>query len=333
MDIKLKKRNIFKPVKSSRTMRIAKHTLPFILLISFFTSAISDDPVSPAIRGGNIITGFTGVVDIDVTSDGAGYCTGSMIGPNVLLTAAHCLAGGNESSGRRIFAIHYYDPQYGRQLVYDGPGNWIVDSNFDPINLSVEDNINSDIGIIHIDGNFDNTTYIDYLRIYAGADQPLRNILTAYGAGSYTYAGLSDDNLRRNWFKVESVQRDRIVVDTREFDGVCGGDSGGPLIYRLINSPIIPTITSVLSSGPAKEACSNNTEPNDNANYSRSNWDKLSTLMRDAGITCELFEVNEVSYRRCFKLPYIESVPYEGTVAQGTATATVITTIYDYLNN
>ena len=74
----------------------------------------------------HVAYGATGVVDFSYTIEGFPIsCTGSMIAPHVVLTAARCilplaLFGIREHE----MDIHYYDPKSGRRRVHEGPANW-----------------------------------------------------------------------------------------------------------------------------------------------------------------------------------------------------------------
>ena len=308
---------------------ITKTCLVYVILAVSVsvTFALDLDTKTQGIRGGNVITGFTGVVEF--TANGSG-CTANMISSNVLLTAAHCLVQNNALSGSTTFNIFYHDPGIGRRQVYNGMGNWIAHRDYDFNQEFSPGKANADIAVVTVNGVFNATTYEDYLRLYAGPKDTIKTRLSAYGAGLYTYSGKDDNNLRENWFNVEHVKNNHIVIDTRKYDGICEGDSGGPLIYEIPGEPTIPTITGVSSTSEqfihSEIVCSNNDWGVDDVFYSRTNWSKLESLMLAANISCELLTVNNINYRRCFKLPYIESVPYEGE-DRGVATAVVITTL------
>jgi hypothetical protein len=162
-----------------------------------------------AIRGGTVVPGALGIVDFFVGGgadvDTADYrCTGSMIAPNVVLTAAHCNAVSATDSN---VAIRYHDLDAGRRIIH--------------------------VALIIISGMFTNTDYHDYKRLYGDIDGPLKaSDLLQYGAGNFTYSERDENQLRQGWFDMESVDVNHIVVDNEENLNTCIGDSGGPGIKK-----------------------------------------------------------------------------------------------------
>jgi hypothetical protein len=273
------------------------------------------------LRGGDVITGATGVVDF---SSSAGSCTGSMIAPNVVLSAAHCFDNAGAKTvhdGNLKVTINYYDPALGRRQVYSGLADWHVYPTYDGAETpSGAGGANDDMSVIVIPGTFEGTNYHDYLRIYDDIDGPLDANLTAYGAGVFTYSGKSDDNLRTSWFEVESVDINHLVVDTRDLVSHCVGDSGGPLVKFAKHAGVsFPLVAGVLSKGntdPGTEGdlCTNNDPPNDNSYYCRANATRINWIETKIGHSCVRPNPRsaDLVYRRCFDPPFIEDVPGEG---------------------
>lgn len=285
--------------------------------------------VQQPIRGGEVITGYPGIVEFTVARPdlGAGRttgCTGTMIAPDTVLTAAHCfdrndgMGGQANAIGTRQANIFYHDPDGGRRSVFSGTATWFVPPQYNGLNQAGPGDANADIGVLQIPGRFTATDYRVYLRIYVGTNDALDTRLRAYGAGLFSYSGNTDTRLRTHWFEVESVARNHIVVDNRAKVSTCRGDSGGPLVF-VATSPEgpVPTAVAVLSQmetdtdneGPN---CTNNDPPFDDSFYSRTNWRKLSPVLRAAGMECSLHRGASQRYRRCFGIPFINDAPVEG---------------------
>ena len=288
------------------------------------------------IRGGAVVEGFAGVV-VFVSPIGQ-ICTGSIIAPDVILTAAHCLRQLFPlpvNSGQARFIIgHSIDADNNAVIepLYDGQATWIAHPDFDfSAPAAGASTANADIGVIKTPLPLPSVGHEDYLRLYADVDSRLVS-LDAYGGGLFTYSGKFDGQIRTARFDVESVKKNHIVIDNRKWVTVCQGDSGGPLIYFLQRQTRIGGLVTGVLSASEKDAdeglaCANNDPPNDDSFYSRTNWAKLATVMNAAGVDCPLDSAAGVSYRRCFDTPFINNVPFEG-LERGVATAIVAAAIF-----
>lgn len=295
--------------------------------------------LSGELRGGTVWQvgelGKVGVVDFFLSSsatndDPTNVCTGSMIAPNVVLTAAHCFddyGAKTSSSGSNAFTIRYFDPNIGRRIVFQGNADWFVVPSYNGTGSGGAGEANDDAGVIVIPGEFEATDYQDYLRIYADVDGPLRYkncgltcddaTLTLFGAGRHTYSAMTDANLRSGSFPVESVESTHIVIDSLDDLNPCRGDSGGPLIhYTTLQGNTLPTVAAVMSqieTDPSNEGewCSNNDPPHDDAFACRVSATRVSWLEGVANLSCQQM-AGAVIYKRCFSVPFIDEVVGEG---------------------
>src|SRR6478736_337479 len=309
----------------------------------------SNEPaVDPRVLGGPLILSTKGVVDFTYTTDW-GFtqdCTGSMITPHVVLTAARCFVPTFGShSGTVNVTINYYDPKYGRRVVHDGSANWSAHPNYPGQSREAiegfAESAKDDLAVLVVPevlGNLNTgiTDYHDYLRIYGGDKDLLqKGPQLAYGAGATDHNGNSDDQLRYGAFDAEAETDYLKLEGTQTPDlRMCKGDSGGPFEYTVtVKGQPVPMLAAVWSNFNTEVV---NGEGPSCAGNERGHDDSYACLMHDshvqwvegaAGISCVEQSGGSHRYRRCFDLPFIEDVPGEGLDAN-VATAIVASVLW-----
>src|SRR6478736_817955 len=304
-----------------------------------------------------VVYGAKGAVDFVYTiGDLTVSCTGSIIAPHVVLTAARCLLPQNPydaHDGERDITINYYDPVYGRRVVHTGNAQWhahpsFPDYSLDPGILNEADTSKNDIAVIIVPEqlgslNTGTTDYHDYLRIFAGnAHDYLDGHLNAFGAGLYE-ADRSDDQLRYGNFDTDVQNNGSPGPDFLKLEGrqggdalrMCRGDNGGLVEYSLnIEGQSVPTVAAVWSnynvgSDWAQEEsqdCANDNHGHDDSYACILNNDHVAWIESAAGLSCVPQSGANIAYKRCFDLPMIEDAPGEGLYAPNVATAIVMST-------
>lgn len=282
---------------------------------------------SEALEGATVVLGAPGVVELSIGGSG---CTGSMIAPNAVVTAAHCMknlgSGVNAWSGTATAKIHYHDPNGGRRQVFSGTATWFAYPTYRDADEGAAQ-ANSDMALIVTPTVFTETGYKDYLRIYSDIDGPLNKPLTVFGAGIYNDDGARDDLLRTSRYNVENVTSAHVKVDNSADVHVCHGDSGGPLIkYAKRAGVSVPTLVGDLSNGDSigDAPCGTTFAWEDDAFYSRINGAKVAWIESTLGVSCPTASFSsDLIYKRCFPLPFIADLPGE-TLKPGVATAVLV---------
>lgn len=259
----------------------------------------TEDPfesIESPIYAGDDVPGKSGLVKF--TLDGS-MCTGTMIGPALILTAAHCLpATGTAGSAQ----ISYYRPGRSATLIQgeDLGAHTVVTA---VRNGDYDGDINHDIGMLILsDPNktrWNKTDYHDYVRVYRAGTMP--NWFYTYGAGLQWRNGNGVGVLRVGHFERLSLYPLRAVLNTGD-EGICDGDSGGPSMLTGGGQEMVAGVT---SSGEGGEDCSDH---GDDWHFTRPSGTN-GEFLRSFAPECKIMNASGgYDYLRCFTLPFISDV-------------------------
>jgi secreted trypsin-like serine protease len=148
-----------------------------------------------------------------------GLCSGTMLSPNKVLTAAHCLAGA--TSIDILFNIA------GDNLVYVTASSWNIHPEFTGFSGG---EIRNDIGIVHTPVSLP----VPNLPILASRAPKAGDKASIFGYGATSGGASIDGKLRSGAMTIAGVETDKIFANfDASASNTCSGDSGGPMLLQV----------------------------------------------------------------------------------------------------
>jgi secreted trypsin-like serine protease len=204
------------------------------------TSSAAASPTSPAATNAERIANGTPCTDLNKSPvvvviknypDGsAGLCSGTLVTPSKVLTAAHCLAG--------AASVDVYYGATTDKFAFASSSGWSIAPNYTTLSNGAKIN---DVGII----NINKTLSLPSMPILVSSAPQAGQKVAIFGFG-VTAGGIEDYGvLRAGAMTIAGIDNERIYANYESGSSdVCSGDSGGPMVLQVGNQQTVVGTTS-----------------------------------------------------------------------------------------
>jgi hypothetical protein len=210
-----------------------------------------------AIKGGQSSTSPQGVRSsvVQITGPGGSKCSGTVISRRIVITAAHCFLGGHGE-----YRIRALDPQF--RFHYAVGSQVAIHPQFDVSALGTNQAIN-DIALIRVDQNFPDWIKPVRLAPHTADDGAFVDVLVAGFGMSRDRVVSTAGTLRERHFdmldQLDGKSNQLFLIDhkatrrTANNNGICRGDSGGPVFQRDKNGYVLIGVISAVMGGKGRD--------------------------------------------------------------------------------